>query len=148
MSEPEGPLEPIGKRDFKQVTATKNRIVKAIKSSQSDEAVIELLTRELPKALDEYASILFEAAGIDSKIEQEENYRFLKNIDFEAIIESDRILGTVVKEVKFLSLLEEMKKSAEDSASKVEKLLISSKSTPTNNSEKLESSLARVEKVR
>ena len=143
-SEPE--LTPLAKRDFKTVTTTKNRIVKAINNSLSDEAIIEYLHVELPKALDEYLSIVFELAGLEPKIQSKSDFAFLKNLDFQALLTSDRLIDTQVKETKFISLLEETLRSNKEVVTTVKQI----KNAPVSKPDQvvgIQATMTRVEKV-
>lgn len=146
-SEP-GPLTPLTKRDFKTVTTTKNKIVKAINNSLSDEAIIEYIHRELPKALEEYSSIVFELAGLDTKIQSESDFKFLRNLDFQALLTGDRLIDTQVKETKFISLLEETLRSNKEVVSTVKQLKNAPGGIPDQSSVPgIQSTMTRVEKV-
>lgn len=135
------------KRDFKTVTTTKNTIVKAIKNSLSDEAIIEFLLRELPKALDEYSSIVFELAGLEDKIQTEPDFKFLKNLDFEAFLSSDRLVDTKVKEAKLFSLLDEFKRSNKELVQNVQNLR-TNEAPVVKPDQNLQATITRVEKVK
>ena len=133
------------KKDFKTVTTTKNKIVKAINNSLSDEAIIEYLNRELPKALDEYVSILFEVAGLDTKIQTQKDFEFLKKLDFGCLLTSDRLIDTQVKETRFISLVEEIQKSNKQVISTMNQL----KNAPGKNPDlNIQATMTRVEKVK
>ena len=139
-------LEPMTKRDFKTVTTTKNKLVKAINNSQSDEAIIEYLVRELPKALEEYSSIVFELAGLENKIQAEPAFECLKKLDFEGLLTSNRIVDTQVKETRFISLLEELHRSNKDLVQTVQGL--KEKPVPVlKPDQNVQATLVRVEKV-
>ena len=99
------------KKDFKTVTTTKNRIVKAINACEDDELAIEYIQTELPKALQEYVDALLEAAGLEEKIQTDENYKFLAKLDFQSMVTADRIIDTHVKETRVKSLLDEVQRS-------------------------------------
>ena len=99
------------KRDFKTVTTTKTRLVKAIKACEDDEVVIEYIQNELPKALEEYVSVVMELAGLDTKIQEKQNYKFLGKLDFRSMVTEDRIIDSKVKETKILSLIDEVQRS-------------------------------------
>ena len=138
----------IAKRDMKAVTNTKNSIVKAVKNSLSDEAIIEYLIRELPKALDEYASLIFEQAGLDSKIQSNLDFSFLKNLDFQALLTSERLVDTQVKESKLLSVIDEIQRSNRELVTTVKGLKGApiTKSDPNSNTT-IQATMTRVEKV-
>ena len=99
------------KKDFKTVTTTKNNFVKAIKAYDDDELVVEYIQNELPKAIDEYVSIVFEAAGLEEKMQENPNFAFLNKLDFKSMVTEDRIIDSKVKETKILSLIEEVQRS-------------------------------------
>ena len=99
------------KRDFKVVTATKNRLVKAIKACEDDEMVVEYIQKELPGAIDEFVAVIFELAGLDSKIQSNKNFEFLQKLDFGSMVTADRLIDTQVKETRVRSLLDEVQKS-------------------------------------
>ena len=99
------------KRDFKTITATKNRIVKAIKACDDDEMVVDYIQKQLPEAIEEYVSVVLEAAGLDSKIQTDKNFQFLGKLNFRSMLTADRLFDTQVKETKVISLLEEVQKS-------------------------------------
>ena len=147
MSPPsESELTPLTKRDFKTVTTTKNKIVRTINNSLSDEAIIEYLLQEFPKALEEYSSIVFELSGLEPKIQSNKDFKFLKNLDFEALLNSDRLIDTKIKETKVLSLLEEVDRSNKLLTKTIQELKPGdapvSKPDPT-----ISATLVRVEKV-
>ena len=114
MSETEPPkmanIEP-PKRDFKTITTTKNRIVKAIKACDDDELVVEYIQRELPGAIDEYVAVVMELAGLNPKIQSDKNFEFIQKLDFGAMVTAERLLDTQVKETRVLSLMDEVQKS-------------------------------------
>ena len=141
-------LTQIAKKDFKTVTNTKNTIVKAVKNSLSDEAIIEYLVRELPKALDEYSTLVFEQAGLESKIQTQSDFKFLKNLDFQALLTSERLIDSQVKESRFLSVIDEIQRSHKEVVTVVNGLKNApiSKSDPTPNSN-MQATITRVEKV-
>ena len=93
------------KKDFKTVTTTKNNLVKAIKAYDDDELVVEYIQNELPKAIDEYVSIVFEAAGLEEKMQENPNFAFLNKLDFKSMVTEDRIIDSKVKETKLLSFM-------------------------------------------
>ena len=132
-------------RNFKDVTQTKDRLVKSIKGATSDEAVVELMLTEFPKALEEYSSIFFEVAGLESKIQASDDFSFLKNLDFAAFLSGDRLLDTQVKEARFLSLMEDCKKSNKMMIDQLQKLSTGSKAEIP---EKVSAVLIRLEAVR
>ena len=99
------------KKDFKTVTTTKNNLVKAIKAYDDDELVVEYIQNELPKAIDEYVSIVLEAAGLEEKMQENKNFAFLNKLDFKSMVTEDRIIDSKVKETKLLSLIEEVQRS-------------------------------------
>lgn len=147
-SEPE--LTPLNntKRDFKTVTTTKNKLVKAINNSQSDEAIIEYILNELPKALDEYSSIVFELAGLDSKIQSDSAFKFLRNLDFQGLLRSERLVDTQVKETRLISLIEETLRSNKEVVTVVKKLNDAPVSKPDpNTATGIQATMSRVEKV-
>ena len=136
------------KRDFKTVTTTKNKIVKAINNSLSDEAIIEYINRELPKALEEYTSIVFALAGIETKVQTESDFEYLKKLDFHSFLTSNRLIDTQVKEAKFFSLLDEYTKSSKEMVLAVNKLVKAPVSKPDpSSSPEIQATMARVEKV-
>ena len=142
-------MTPVEKRDFKTVTTTKNRIVKAINNSLSDEAIIEYLTRELPKALDEFSSIVFELAGLDTKIQTQSDFAFLKNLDFDSLLTSDRIIDTQIKETRFMSLLDEIQKSNKQVITSLDNLKNAPVPKPDPNTQTgIQATMTRVEKVK
>ena len=56
-------------------------------------------------------SILLEAAGLDEKIQDNPNFKFLGKLDFESMVTADRIVDSKVKEAKLLSLIDEVQRS-------------------------------------
>ena len=99
------------KRDFKTVTTTKNNFVKAVKAYDDEELLIEYIQRELPKAMEEYVSIVLEAAGLEEKVQENPNFKFLGKLDFGSMVTADRIVDSKVKEAKLLSLIDEVQRS-------------------------------------
>ena len=99
------------KRDFKVVTTTKNRLVKAIKACDDDEIIVDYIQKELPGAIDEFVSIIMELAGLDEKIQTNKHFEFLKKLDFQSMVMADRLLDTQVKETRVFSLLDEIQRS-------------------------------------
>jgi len=114
MSETDPPkmatVEP-PKRDFKAITNTKNRLVKAIKACDDDEVTVEYIQRELPGAIDEYVNVVMELAGLSSKIQTDKNFEFIQKLDFGAMVTAERLIDTQVKETRVRSLLDEIQKS-------------------------------------
>ena len=99
------------KRDFKAITTTKNRLVKAIKACEDDEMVVEYIQRELPGAIDEYVTVVLDLAGLNSKIQSDKNFEFLQKLDFGSMVTAERLIDTQVKETRVRSLLDEVQKS-------------------------------------
>ena len=99
------------KRDFKAITTTKNRLVKAIKACDDDEMVVEYIQRELPGAIDEYVAVVMELAGLNLKIQSDKNFEFLQKLDFGSMVTAERLIDTQVKETRVRSLLDEVQKS-------------------------------------
>ena len=135
------------KRDFKTVTNTKNRLVKAIKAYDDDELIIEYIQAHLPKAIDEYVSIVMEAAGLDEKIQENPNYQFLGKLDFQSMVTEDRIIDSKVKEMKIRSLIDEVQRSNVNLANKLD-VFVKTGSTSTSSDSKLDGTISRVEKVK
>lgn len=99
------------KRDFKTITTTKNRLVKAIKACDDDEMVVEYIQRELPAAIDEYVAVVMELSGLNPKIQNDKNFEFIQKLDFGAMVTAERLIDTQVKETRVRSLLDEVQKS-------------------------------------
>ena len=131
-------LNKMAARDFKMVTATKNKLLKGIKASQTVDAKVSYIAENFPEALEEFTSIIFELAGIDEEIQNEVAMNFLGRLDFKAVFEQERIAESHVKEAKLISLIEKVDKSNEQLVEKVDRM---SRKTDKNV-------LANIEKVK
>ena len=110
-------------RAWKMVTDTKTRLVKGIKASQTDEATIKFISQNLPAALTEFTEILFEQAGLDTKIQEIPDFQFLDELDFEGTVNADRIADSHVKEAKLKSLVDHVSKTNQDMIKKMDELI-------------------------
>ena len=111
-------------KDFKAVTTTKNKLVKGIKASQTIEAQIAFIQENFPAALEEYATIIFNQAGIEEEIDAEPSLNFLGRLDFKSIFteEEERVEESQVQQTKLMSLVEKVDRTSERMMEKVEKL--------------------------
>ena len=126
-------------RDFKVVTATKNKLVKGLKASTSVDLKIQYVQEHFPEALEEYTSVIFEQAGMSEDIEEEVALNFLGRLDFQKVFTEERIADSQFKEAKLLSLIEKVDRTNEQMIEKMDKL-------DSKKSDK--HVLAKIEKVR
>ena len=69
-------------KDFKVFTQTKNKLVKDLKVEQSNESIIEYMRENVSAALSEFMDIIFDQAGLEAKINESTDLKFLSTIDF------------------------------------------------------------------
>ena len=83
MSKPEMPTaEKLPARDFKNFTQTKNKLLKDLKIDQDDENLLLYIRQNVSGALSEFLDILFEQAGLDQRISDSPDLKFLRTLDF------------------------------------------------------------------
>ena len=73
-------------KDFKSFTATKNRLLKDMKSELDNENLLRYIRDSVSGALTEFLDILFEQAGLDKRIQEDEELKFLTTLDFTQVL--------------------------------------------------------------
>ena len=87
-------METIAKRDFRTVTKTGNELIKTIMTTAGAQDHGQIIKEGLEAAIREYISIVVEKADLNPLVSDNENYRFLGQLDIKSIFEPSEASST------------------------------------------------------